>query len=167
MKKIPKRMMRSAYGGTAMAEFGPGLGILLIAIFFPLVDLLCVCLSYGLCLVLNNFQVHEASLLPQAEAKSAGGSVKKGIPDKWGSGMGHFVKMQGPVTTDVTYRAGLPGSDSGNTNVQDKVVRVTTTVTCSPFLPIPLPVANVPGLNGPMIFTISTERAMENPDNAP
>ena len=32
-------------------------------------------------------------------------------------------------------------------------------------LPIPLPFANVPGLNGPMTFSIQSERPMENPDD--
>ncbi len=105
-------------------------------------------------------------MLPFADATNSTGSVIKDIPDVWSSGMGHFVKMQGPPTTVVTYRSGQNSTDSGNNAVVDKVVRVTTTVVCTPFLPIPLPVANVPGLNGPMTFTISAERPMENPDFA-
>lgn len=166
-KISPTRRIRSQYGASGMAEFGPALGILLIAIFFPLIDLLSVCVSYGLVVVLNNNQVHEASLLPYTDAGNPTGVVMKGIPDSWSGGMGHFVKKEGNIVTEVGYRVGQKSSDSGNKDVIDRIVRVTTTVKCSPFLPIPLPVANVPGLNGPMLFTVSSERQMENPDFAP
>ncbi len=162
-----RRTLRSQLGASGLAEFGPALIVLLIAIFFPLVDLISVCVSYGLVVVLNNNQIHEASLLPYTDAGNPSGAVMKGIPDTWLGGMGHFVKKEGPILTQVGYRAGQKSSDSGNNAIVDKVVRVTTTVKCSPFLPIPLPVANVPGLNGPMVFTVSSERQMENPDFAP
>jgi len=161
------RQIRSQSGASGMSEFGPALGVLLIAIFFPLIDLLSVCVSYGLVVVLNNNQVHEASLLPYTDAGNPTGAVMKGIPDTWSNGMGHFVKKEGNVVTQVGYRVGQKSSDSGNKDIIDRIVRVTTTVKCSPFLPIPLPVANVPGLNGPMLFTVSSERPMENPDFAP
>jgi hypothetical protein len=159
--------MRSERGASGMSEFGPALMVLLIAIFFPLIDLLSVCVSYGLIVVLNNNQAHEASLLPYTDAGNPSGTVMKGIPDTWLNGMGHFVKKEGAILTQVGYRAGQKSSESGNNAITDRVVRVTTTVKCTPFLPIPLPVANVPGLNGPMVFTVSSERQMENPDFAP
>jgi Flp pilus assembly protein TadG len=53
---------RSA-SGNAMAEFAPALIVLLICIFFPLVDMLAVGLAYCDAQVLNTNQVHEASLL--------------------------------------------------------------------------------------------------------
>jgi hypothetical protein len=69
--------------------------------------------------------------------------------------------MQGSPVTTITYRNGETGSDS----VTDKTVTVTTTVICTPFLTIPMPYINVPGLNGPMTFSIMSERPMENPDD--
>jgi len=167
LNRARRKSLRNKCGASGIAEFGPALGVLLIAIFFPLLDLLCVCVSYGLVVVLNNNQVHEASLLPYTDAGNPSGTVMKGIPDSWSNGMGHFVKKDGEVQTQVGYRAGQKSSDSGNNAITDRVVRVTTTVKCSPFLPIPLPVANIPGLNGPMTFTVSAERQMENPDFAP
>ncbi len=159
------RTIRKRRNGRAnsMAEFGPALMILLICFFFPLLDMLSMGVSYGLCMVLNYNQVHEASLLPMADAVSATGVVRKGITDQWLAGMGHFVKTQGYPQCDVSYRDGQTGPDK----VTDRIVMVRTSVTCSPFLTIPLPVVNVPGLNGPMLFQISSERPMENPDNAP
>jgi hypothetical protein len=160
---------RNAKGAAGMSEFAPALMVLVICIFFPLVDMLAVGLSYGLVRVLNYNQCHEASLLPWKDAADLGGTVMQGIPDQWGNGMGHFVKMSGPVQTNIGYRLGEKSSDAGNNNVQDWVVQVSTTVTCNPFLPIPFPsgLLNVPGMNGPFTFTVFSERPMENPDNAP
>ena len=148
--------------GSAIAEFGPALGLILIFFFFPTVDLLAVGMSYGFCMVLNNNQVHEASLLPASKATDPSGTVMLGIPNQWLNGMGHFVKMSGSPQTKVAYRDGETGSD----NVTDKIVTVTTTVICNPFLTIPVPAVNIPGLNGPMTFSITSERPMENPDDA-
>ncbi|HMW90472.1 MAG TPA: hypothetical protein PLC15_05190 [Candidatus Obscuribacter sp.] len=154
---------RNCHGGSSIAEFGPALGIILICFFFPMIDLLAMGVSYGLCMVLNHNQAHEAALLPNADATNAGGIVKKGIPDQWLDGMGRFVKLSGYPSTNVSYRNGV--ADASNN--QDKFVTVSTTLTCNPFLPIPVPVLNVPGLNGPMTFTVTSECQLENPDYAP
>jgi hypothetical protein len=147
--------------GSAIAEFGPALGIILIFFFFPMIDFLSVGMSYGFLMVLNYNQVHEASLLPASAAQDPNGSVKKAIPNQWLNGMGQFVKMSGSPQTTVAYRNGVEGSDT----VTDKIVSVTTAVVCNPFLTIPLPCINVPGLNGPMNFSVTSERPMENPDD--
>jgi hypothetical protein len=147
--------------GSAIAEFGPALGIILIFFFFPMIDILSVGMSYGFCMVLNYNQVHEAALLPKSQATDPAGIVMQNIPNQWLAGMGQFVKMTGTPQTAIAYRDGATGLDS----VTDKIVSVTTTVVCNPFLTIPLPFANVPGLNGPMNFSITSERPMENPDD--
>src|SRR5476649_1785180 len=90
--------------GSAIAEFGPALGVILIFFFFLMIDLLSVGMSYGFLMVLNYNQVHEASLLPASQATSPSGIVMKKIQDEWLAGMGHFVKMQGSPVTAVTYR---------------------------------------------------------------
>jgi hypothetical protein len=167
-KSYPKHFIsgiRRATGASGMAEFGPALGILLIFFFLPLIDMLGMGVSYCLCMVLNNSQVHEAALLPYVDATNAGGSVMKGIPEQWQSQLGRFVKLtadpQNPGTK-ITYRTGEQGADQ----VFDKYVTVQTTCICQPCLPIPLPLVTAPGLNAPMTFQISSERQMENPDNA-
>ena len=166
-RKIGERLKRKGAkirraNGETIAEFGPALWILLICIFFPLVDLLAMCLSYGFCVVLNTNQVKEAALLTNSTANSSADIVKKGIPDEWANGMGRFVKMAEPVDTQVAYRTGEMGSDK----TQDKIVGVRTTVKCNPFLPVPVPFLTCPGLNAPMVFQITSERPMENPDYA-
>src|SRR5580698_7326886 len=85
--------------GSAIAEFGPALWIILFFFFFPMIDLLSVGMSYGFCMVLNYNQVHEASLTPASQATSPSGMVMQGIPNQWLNGMGHFVKMSGSPQT--------------------------------------------------------------------
>jgi len=133
------------------------MGVLLLCFFFPLVDLLSVAVSYGTAGVLNSNQTREASLLNFTDATDANGIICKTLPDQWLGGMGKFVKIVGYPGTAITYDDGAGG---------DKIVRVATTMTTSPFLPIPFPIANIPGLNGPLTFTIASERPMENPDYA-
>jgi hypothetical protein len=149
-----KRTGRSAKGNS-LTEFGPGLIILFMFFFFPLIDLISVVVSYAVVMVLNYNQVHEASLIPSNIATDPSGSVKSGIPAVWENGMGHFVKMTGQPTTNVSY---FPGASP------DQIVLVKTTVVCNPFLPVPVPMLNVPGLNGPFTFEVASQHIMENPD---
>ncbi|MDQ5934292.1 MAG: hypothetical protein QG574_1590 [Cyanobacteriota bacterium erpe_2018_sw_21hr_WHONDRS-SW48-000092_B_bin.40] len=148
--------------GSAITEFGPALGILLICFFFPLLNMLVLGVSYCLCMVLNYNQVHEASLLPMNDAASLNGPVCKDITDRWLNGMGKFVKTEGYPQTVISYRDGHTTN-----NVTDRIAMVQTTVKCQPTLSIPLFGASVPGLNAPMAFSVSSESTMENPDNAP
>lgn len=156
-----KRLVRPKLG-SAITEFGPALGILLICFFFPLLNMLVLGVSYCLVMVLNYNQVHEASLVHMNDAVSANGPVCKSITDSWLAGMGKFVKSEGYPQTVVTYR---DGQTTGN--VTDRIAVVQTSVVCQPLLNIPLPAVSVPGLNSPMTFLLSSESTMENPDNAP
>lgn len=157
-----KRTIDRNSKGSSTAEFGPALIVLLIFFFFPLVDLLGVCLSFGLCTVLNTNQIHEAALEPWKDAADPNGTVLKTIPSLWSNGMGRFVKPSGAPATSITYHDGDTNSD----NQVDKVIRVETSVQCNPCIPLPIPVVNVPGMNGPFTVTITAERTMENPDYA-
>ena len=157
----PTRLKRGNQG-SAITEFGPALGILLICFFFPLLNMLVLGVSYCLCMVLNYNQVHEASLVHMNDALSLNGPVCKDITDKWLAGMGKFVRVEGYPQTIVSYR---DGQTTGN--VTDRIAVVQTSVVCQPTLSIPLFGASVPGLNSPMAFSISSESTMENPDNAP
>lgn len=152
---------RSSFGGT-IAETGPALFILLLMLFFPLLDLVAMGASYMSCVTLNDLQLREASLLPKAEAQSDTGAVKKKIPDDWKSkGIGAFVGLEKPVETTVDYVTGTKDKHER----QDMLVRVTTNVRCRPFLTIPF-FPGIPGLGAPMDFRIQTERLVENYHNA-
>lgn len=156
-----KRYGRKA-SGTSLSEFGPALMILFLCFFFPLIDTMALGVSYGAVQMLNSNQVHEASLIPSGKALAPNGSIKQGIPAKWMAGMGQFVKMQGQVATTVSYRNGTTID-----GVTDKIVTVTTTVVCRPFVPVfPIPGINIPGMNAPFTFQVTSDRVMENPDYA-
>ncbi len=161
-----KEFLRNKFGDS-IAEFGPALFIVLMFLFFPMLNLISMGVYYGLGMVLNYNQVHEAALLPAAEADSNSGPVKKSIPEQWQAGMGQFAKLAGKPETNITYRAGIaePGSSTGPEESTDKIVMVQTTIKCNPFLPLPLPI-NIPGVNGPFTFILASEALMENPDNA-
>jgi hypothetical protein len=148
--------------GNAIAEFAPAMFVLLILIFFPVLDLLAVCFDYAVVALLNYNQVHEASLLPSEKANDPNGPVKKDIPDSWRhTGLAQFVKVVGNPETTISYRNGQSNGDS----TTDKMVIVSTKVVCSPLIFLPIPVA-IQGLNAPISLTSTSERPMENPDNA-
>ncbi|SRR5579885_138280 len=154
--------------GSSISEFGPALGLLIICFFFPLVDMLAMAVSYGCIMVLNMSQVNEASLLNWTDGTTnASDTVTKTIPGNWvKSGFGQYVRVAGSPQTKVYFRQGQTGTMSGGDQFTDKIVMVKTTVTCNPFLPIPVPGVKAPGLNAPMTFAVSSERTMENPDYA-
>jgi hypothetical protein len=165
MKAHPTSRLKTKRGtrGSSIAEFGPAMFVLLLLIFFPVLDLLSVCFNYGIVALLNYNQVHEASLLPSEKANDPSGPVKKEIPDAWRhTGMAKFIKVVGNPETTISYRNGQSNGDS----TSDKIVILKTTVVCEPFVRIPIPIANVPGLNASVRLSATSERQMENPDNA-
>lgn len=144
--------------GSAIAETGPALLILFMALFFPLCNLLGMGVSYASCFTLNDVQCREASTLPKLQAEAAGGPIKKDVVERWKkSGFGAFVQVQGNVKTEVNYFKGV----KDNNDTEDQIVEVTTTLTSKPFLMVPFPV-QVPALNAPVSFTISNRRIVEN-----
>jgi hypothetical protein len=149
--------------GSSIAEFGPAMMLLLLLMFFPFLDLLAVCFDYGVVALLNYNQTHEASLLPAEKANDPKGPVKKDIPDAWQhTGLATFVKVVGAPNTTISYRNGQSNGD----NTTEKIVIVNTTVVCSPLVFLPIPFVTAPGLNAPMKLSPTSERPMENPDNA-
>jgi hypothetical protein len=150
---IPRFKKRT--GGSAITEMGPALFILLIAIFFPLLDLALVGLAYFSCATLNDLQTNKAAMLPQSEAESEGGPVKKGVREAWQlSAIGTLARLAGEPSTDVSY------TEFG----ADQCVVVSTSFSVKPFLPIPF-IPGVPGISAPVGFTIQGKRLLEDPSN--
>lgn len=159
MKTNQSRKLYRAQRGAMIAELGPALLILFFFLFFPLVDLLSLGMSYTSALALNELQVREAAFQPSSEAKKPGGQVRKTIPDQWTkSGLGRFVNLQQNPRTSVSYRL---GESSGN-GLRDKYVKVVTTILVNPFLNVPL-LPGIPGISQSVEFTICSERIVENP----
>jgi hypothetical protein len=139
--------------GTALAELGPALFLLILCMFFPMVNLCTLGASFAACVSLNHTQLREAALLANHEAANSKGSVIKAIPEAWkNSGIGQFVGSIKTPETKVNYRK-IDG-------ISNEAVTVTTTVTVKPFITVPL--FNIPGLGAPISYTISSERLVEN-----
>lgn len=148
--------------GSALAELGPALSILMLMFFFPFVDCLALGASYASCMVLNYCQLREAAFCAKADAESQSGPVQGGIPEAWQKeGLGQFVNLAAPVKTKVAYvAAGSPV----NPGMQDQYVQVTTTIITAPFLLVPI-FPGVPGLGAPVTFQIASERLLESSSN--
>jgi hypothetical protein len=159
MKMQNRRNLRER--GSALNEIGPALFILLIFIFFPCLDLLSMAAGYASCMYLNQLQAKEAAVDPASDAKVQSGKVRKTVVDNWlQNGVGRFVKTTSYPNTTVSYH---DGQTDPTTKITDKIVTVTTTIECLPFLTIPF-FFPIPGLSAPMSFTFSTNATMENPD---
>ncbi len=156
------RSSSRAQTGNTIAETGPALFILVIMLFFPLLDLCAMGMSYCSCYSLNDLQIREAANLPKSEADQAGGAVRKSIPEQWKSqGIGRFVGVVGDPQTKIEY---IAGETDGN-GITDRYVVVTTTLQTRPFLTIPFFVG-MPGLSSPATYSITQRRLLENPNNA-
>jgi hypothetical protein len=140
--------------GSSLAEFGPALGILLLSVFFPLLDLIMVGFAYCQCMTLNSLQLQKAAELPAAAAQAPNGAVFQALPDAWQhTGLGAFVKLTEPPTTAIAYQ---------DARGRDRYVIVSTTFSVSPFLNIPI-IPGIPALSAPATFTISGKRVVEDP----
>ena len=158
-RQARKSTSRAALGSSIL-ELPAAMLILFLFIFFPILDIIGVGIKYGACAALNGLQLHEASLLPKSKATDVGGTVKKGIPDRWlTGGMGAFVNPSKAPETEVTYRDG-----ENTANGTDKLVNVKTTIQLPPFITSPF-IPNIPGLSAPLNLTVEGERPLENPFN--
>jgi len=150
--------------GQAQTELPLVLFVLFTLLFFPLIALLSLGVSYGCCATLNSIQLREAALIAKSQAENQAGPVKHNIVETWKStGIGKFAKLVGDPQTDVSYIDGVTDPISG---IADKVVVVSTTCELAPFLPQSssfLPKA--PGLNQPITLSFSSQRPLENQDN--
>ncbi len=151
--------------GSSIAELPAALMILLIILFFPMLNLVGLGLSYASCATLNNVQLREAALIPFSQSNKPNGPVRQAIPEAWvQSGLGRFVHLNDDPDTKVSTKAGQLDPESG---IQEQIVIVQTDFELRPFLvqdSALLP--KVPGLNRPIHFTFTTERPIENYNNA-
>jgi hypothetical protein len=146
---------RARKRGSAMAELGPALFILLIVIFFPLLNLAMFGLTYFCCGTLTDLQADKAKVLPRSIAMSDLGPVKNTVPDAWQkTGLGAFAKLSAPLETAISYPVLANGMH----------VRVSTRFTASPFMPIPF-IPGVPALSAPVTFTFTSQRILEDPSD--
>ena len=139
--------------GAAIAEFAPALFILLVCALLPVLDLIFDGLAYSSCVSLNNLQLREAVKVPKSQASDPKGTVQLAIPNNWrASLLGWLAPLVQDPTTDVSY-------DISNGNAY---VVVATSLSVNPMITVPF-FPNVPGLSAPMLFTVSSNRLIENP----
>jgi len=142
--------------GSAIAEFGPALFILLLCLFFPLLDMVALGLHYVACAQLVSLQTQKAAQVTRADAVNASGPVRGGLPDAWmKTGMGQFVRLAQRPNTEVKY---------DKIDDREENVIVSTTFQVPPLLMIPV-CPGVPGLGAPSTFVISSKRLMEDPEH--
>jgi hypothetical protein len=148
--------------GSQLAEFGPGLLVLFVSTFFPMLLLIAVAVNYGSGYLLNNIQIREAAVSKRAEVESATGNVKKVIPEQWKtSGLGQFANLTEFPQTETTYIAGQTDSEGR----KDMIVRVKTTIKPRPMLANMPFLPGIPGLTSESVFTYENEAVIENPDD--
>ncbi len=139
-----------------MSELAPALLFLLLAVFFPLLDLIALGLTYSAGATLTDLQADKAALFAATQANSDAGPVKSSVVSAWTqTGIGAFAHLVEPPATQISYPI---------TNGVQYVV-VSTSITANPFLTIPF-IPGVPGLSAPMTFTFSSKRVLEDPSNA-
>ncbi|MBI2812118.1 MAG: hypothetical protein HYX67_14980 [Candidatus Melainabacteria bacterium] len=139
--------------GQAISETGPALFVLLVMIFFPLLDVLAMGLQFCCSWYLNHEATHELAVSKFADWNTALDQIKQKFDN---TGVPKFAHMVGGQHTFTSIPAdvatGLPAQ------VNNK-----TSVTCKPFLNIPLffPVA---GVNQDITFSFTTVATWETYD---
>lgn len=164
IKELKSSMRPRRQKGSQLAELGPGLLVLFIMTFFPIMLLIAIGVTYGAGYTLNDLQLREAAVVPKYEAIAADGNVKKNIPQTWKSmGLGQYTSLISFPETTVTYKKGMvDGAER-----QDWKVVVTTRIVAKPFVSMAVPfLPNVPGLSAPMEFLYSGERMVESQEDA-
>lgn len=163
-----KNSLPSRKSSGSIAEFGPALYLLLIVLFFPMLDMVGIVLSYADCQYLHFTLVRQACLEnilsmnsatpPQLQVSYAfvtdpNGAFRNLIVS-WYNGIGHYATKN---LNDITVSANVDLSQ-GTSKV--KYVTITTTVICNPLVPIPFPYA-LPGFNAPETFTLTGSSVIE------
>ena len=159
---MPKQKAIMRGRGSTLVEFAPALFIMLVALFFPLLDLIALSTVYSVGASMNDAQLREAALLKRSQAQDATGPVMYTIPNAWkNSGLGRYAKIDSDINTSVSYADG-PQDQYGNV---EKFVCVATSFSVRPFLSVPIPIS-VPGLNADITFSFNSRRVLEYPPNA-
>jgi len=142
--------------GSAIAELGPALFVILLSAFFPLLDLIAMGVSFGSVWYVNNLCTSQLCLARQSQMQSVIDTVDNAFVQ---TGIAQFIGISDPsaIHHQVSYN-NTPGSGAPPT------VLCTTTMSTKPLVSIPF-FAPIVGLNTPISFTASTERPREETRN--
>lgn len=136
--------------GSAIAETGPALFILLIMILFPLIDLMYMGVAYSIVYYLNHLEVRELAVRIPSETDLVLTEVDSNYVT---TGFGKFVGL-----TQARITHPLPGKATRSGDPQ--LVTCTTQATVDPFLNLPF-IMSVSGINSPATFSVTSSRFQE------
>lgn len=149
--------------GSKIPEFAVCLFVLVLLIFFPMVDFIGLFATYFTGIVLVNQQAHEAAMLNFRIARDPQGPILQDLPRSWkASALGNFANVVGAIDTNIGYGAGV----SDEFGFEYKEILVVTRMWVRPFISCPFPMP-VPGLNAPVELVLRSRRLIEDPTNAP
>ncbi|MBX9685615.1 MAG: hypothetical protein K2X27_02870 [Candidatus Obscuribacterales bacterium] len=152
-------MLKRSATGSAITETGPALFLLIVLIFFPMLDLISLGAGYIMSGIYHDYMIRELALSapPGSGADSSIQSKDKAIQkinkDFETSSFFNFLRMS-PGDASVVSVQYLP-DDTNPTTVQCK-----TRCVIQPFISIPW-WTNLPGLNAPINFEMETQRPQE------
>jgi hypothetical protein len=162
LKKSYRRSIKNRKNGS-LTEYVAVLGPLFIIFFFPMINLLSLCMTYFMCLALTNMQIETAAKfaynIPVGNASydatsDLASSIGSNSPlyTGWHNSMGKFCSPSVTTTCNLTLL-----SDA----TADYRVTVNNTISANPLLSIPIGI-NVPGINQPVTLSIADSRLAEN-----
>jgi hypothetical protein len=153
MKRLMPPGKRRSQSGATISEMAPALFLLVIFALLPVIDLIVDGLGYCACLTLNNLQLREAARVPKSQATDPKGAVQLAIPTNWrNSAFGGIAPLMDDPQTSVSY----------DVIANSAFVTVSTVVSVKPMIPVPF-FSNIPGLGAPMVFTVASQKVLENP----
>ena len=168
--RYPRRRTK----GSALAEFGPALFIILIVIMYPMIDFLYMACGYCYGWYLNHLVVRNVATVDPTNAAAVGTAVSQAT-NAWASVCMAEAIMGGAArcnpqntvefvlinttTETITGTSGVP-APAPTTTTAVGYANVSTQVTVSPLLPIPW-VGPAPGINQPITFAYRDQRPQE------
>lgn len=168
---MKRQTVRCRKTGSAIAEFGPAMFVLVVIMFFPLLDFLGMAAQYGMAAYCNYAMSRE--LACRSVADGTGGSppaVGTSTPSMVSANGGNVYRdiiTNGIAATGFGSFLGIDkGSltcQAGYTNPSDgtqPTVTCQTTIAANPFVSVPWFTAT-PGLNAPFNIQIQSVRPRE------
>ncbi len=168
------RIKSRTFKGSGIAEFAPALFVLLILIFFPMIDLIQMGVAYMSCNYINDQELIALAnnLQVQTNAISGGGTpsyssysinncvtrVNNLITYFNSSAFARLANLQ-PIPS-ITAATLSPSTLSYQTQQNAYYITITNTYTSNPFLFIPF-FKGVPGIGAPVTYTISGNKPIE------
>jgi hypothetical protein len=175
--KYPKRRR---HRGSAIAEFGPALILILIVFLFPMMDLIYLCIAYAAGWYCNHLVIREVACHNPCDPAAMGACITTATNAWAASGLSTFIGSPSPTNVvsftivskpvsggtetpgaTITLPAAVPApTQTLTTATYVGYCAVTTTMTVQPFVSLPW-IGNCPGINSPISFTYGDRRPQE------